>query len=135
MSFVKRDVGAGQRAPVARGALMDCQVRALVTAFAMEYADAWDLLYKMQGEHRRCSFGLVDDLTSNDPRLHVVRPIAFPAERGKPRMTGVQFCKLYPEGHFILRMAHHVAAVVDGKLYDSWDSSRKCVYSAWEVRP
>ena len=128
--FVKRDVGIGRR-----GDLHDCQVRALVTALGLEYDAAWELLYTMQGERRRCSFGLVNDLILNDTRLHVVRLILFPAVRGKPRMNGMEFCKLHPAGNFILRMAHHVAAVVDGKLYDSWDSTRRCVYAAWEVRP
>jgi hypothetical protein len=89
----------------------------------------------MQGEKRQCSFGLVDDLGLRDSRLHVVESYVFPAVRGHQRMDGVQFCKRYPKGHFILRMAHHVAAVVDGNLYDSWDSSRRCVYSAWKVQP
>ena len=129
--FIKRDVGIGCRGTDKQ----DCQVRALVTALGLDYSKAWELLYTMQGERRRCSFGLVDDLILNDARLDVVRSLAFPAARGKPRMDGVKFCELHPKGHFILRMAHHVAAVVDGKLYDSWDSSGKCVYSAWEVRP
>jgi hypothetical protein len=106
-----------------------------VTALDLDYQDAWTLLYTMQGERKRCSFGLVEDLELRDPRLHVVRALPFPAVRGKPRMTGSMFCDRYKMGHFILRMAHHVAAVVDGRLYDSWDSTRRCVYSAWEVQP
>lgn len=31
------------------------------------------------------------------------------------------------------RMAHHVAGVKEGVLYDTWDSSSKCVYRAWEI--
>jgi hypothetical protein len=130
--FVKRDVGIGHRAP---GKAVDCQVRALVVALEMDYNDAWHLLYTMQGERRWCSFGLVEDLKSRDSRLHVVRALSFPAVRGKPRMTGAMFCDRYKTGHFILRMAHHMAAVVGGKLYDSWDSTRKCIYTAWEVKP
>ena len=129
--FIKRDVGLGHRGP---GKAVDCQVRALVTALGLEYDAAWELLYTMQGERRRCSFGLTQELALFDSRLHVIRAFAFPASRGEPRMNAVRFCKQHPKGHFILRMAHHVAAVVDGKLYDSWDSSRRCVYSVWEVR-
>lgn len=129
--FVKHDAGLGRRGSDKN----DCQVRAMVTALGFNYLHAWGLLYAMQGEQRRCSFGLVDALASSDSRLHVVRSLAFPAVRGRQRMDGVQFCKLHPKGRFIVRMAHHVAAVVDGKLYDSWDSSSKCVYSAWEVQP
>ena len=133
--FVKQDVGIGHRGPeTRRGALGDCQVRALVTALGLDYSGAYELLYAMQGERKRCSFGLVEDLEARDSRLHVIRALPFPAVRGEPRMTGVEFCRRYSNGHFILRMAHHVAAVVDGNLYDSWDSTRRCVYSAWEVQ-
>lgn len=129
--FVKRDVGIGHRGSDKN----DCQVRSLVVALGLDYLDAWNLLYRMQGESQRCSFGLTEELASFDHRLHVIRAFAFPAVRGEPRMSGVQFCKTHPQGSFILRMAHHVAAVVDGRLYDSFDSSRRCVYAAWEVRP
>ena len=128
--FVKRDVGIGRR-----GDPHDCQVRTLVVALGLDYSAAWELLYTMQGEYKRCSFGLVEDLKLHDSRLHIVESYVFPAVRGKTRMNGVEFCKLHPKGNFILRMAHHVAAVVDGKLYDSWDSTRRCVYAAWEVKP
>lgn len=129
--FVKRDVGIGRRSLDKN----DCQVRVLVVALGMDYNEAWELLYTMQGERRRCSFGLTTELALFDSRLRVIQAFAFQAVRGKPRMDGGRFCKNHPKGNFILRMAHHVAAVVNGKLYDNWDSSRKCVYSAWEVRP
>jgi hypothetical protein len=129
--FVKRDVGLGRRGMDKQ----DCQVRALVTALGLDYSAAWKLLYTMQEERRRCSFGLVDDLALNDVRLRVVQTLALPAVRGELRMNGQKFCRLHKVGNYILRMAHHVAAVVDGNLYDSWDSSRRCVYGAWEVRP
>ena len=131
-NFVKYDAGIGKRSASESG---DCQVRALSTTLGLTYEAAWSLLYTMQGEHKRCSFGLVKDLALFDPRLHVVLAHGFQAVRGKPRMNGMEFCKLHPAGNVILRMAHHVAAVVDGKLYDSWDSTRRCVYAAWEVRP
>lgn len=108
-------------------------MRALATARGMVYANAWDLLYTLQGEQRRCSFPLVESLNASDERLGVVRAIPFPARAGKARMTGADFCKRYPTGRFLLRLAHHVVAVVDGKAYDTWDSTGKCVYTAWEV--
>jgi hypothetical protein len=111
----------------------DCQVRALCTSRNCSYAEAWDLLYRIQGEQRTCDFKLVESLNAGDPRLGPTNKIAFPAVKRTARMTAEQFCSLYPKGRYILRMAHHVAAVVDGKLYDTWNSSRKCVYTAWEV--
>lgn len=34
-------------------------------------------------------------------------------------------------GTAIVRMAHHYAAVIDGVLLDTWDSSAKMVYGYW----
>src|SRR4029078_9454750 len=73
------DEGNGLRALRARG--KDCQPRALATALGTGYAAAWDLLYRMQGQRRACSFTLVDDLRIKDPRLGVVRELEI-AKRG-----------------------------------------------------
>lgn len=131
MSFRKFDAGVVDRP---KGApTQDCQVRALTTARGIAYNDAWKILYEIQGELRRCAFSLVESLTAKDPRLGPVTTLPFPAVKGKARMTAEVFCKKYPRGRYILRMAHHVAAVKDGVLYDTADTSRCCVYTAWEV--
>lgn len=62
------------------------------------------------------------------------RKLSFPAEFGLPRMNGKNFVLNYPKGIYVLRMARHLATVKDGKLLDTWDSSNKCVYNAWEVK-
>lgn len=62
------------------------------------------------------------------------RHILFPSEKGKSRMNGERFCNQFPKGKFLLHMAHHVAAVVDGTIYDIFDCSQKCVYEVWEVK-
>ena len=49
-------------------------------------------------------------------------------------MNGKRFCRKYPKGKYLLRMAGHVTACVDGVIYDTWDCSGKCVYVAWEVK-
>lgn len=111
----------------------DCQVRALSTARGISYEQAWNLLYLMQGERRTCELPLVKALADMDERLGVVEMMSFPAKRGRKRMNGLRFCERYPEGRFILKMAGHVAAVVDGKLFDTWNSLDKCVYRAWRI--
>ena len=37
--------------------------------------------------------------------------------------TAEDFCREHPEGTYVLAFGGHVATVVDGVLYDSWDSS------------
>jgi hypothetical protein len=131
--FQRFDAGALSRPR--GGDKLDCQVRALTSARGINYDEAWDLLYKMQGERRHCGFMLVESLNAGDGRLGVIRKLDFPAVKNKKRMTATQFCKEHPRGRYILRMSHHVAAVKDGILLDTFDSSHKCVYTAWEVAP
>lgn len=41
------------------------------------------------------------------------------------------FCKDNPEGVFVLKSENHVATVVNGKVYDSWDSEMKVPIYYW----
>ena len=54
--------------------------------------------------------------------------------KGKPRMTPAAFVKKYPAGRYVLSLAHHVVAVRDGVVIDTWDCTKKCVYKAWEIK-
>lgn len=110
----------------------DCQVRALVTAGNYNYHEAWDILYTLQGKYRSIGFTIKQYLDGGE--LNVVRRLSFPAKRGRSRMTPAEFSKTFTKGRYILRMAHHVAACVDGTVIDKWDCTRKCVYCAWEIR-
>lgn len=49
--------------------------------------------------------------------------------------TAEDFCRDNPEGTFVLAFGNHVATVVNGDLYDSWDSSHEVpiYYFAKEV--
>lgn len=38
-------------------------------------------------------------------------------------MTAQGFCEQHPKGTYVLVFSGHVATVVDGDIYDSWDSS------------
>jgi hypothetical protein len=136
MCWVKYDAGEGHRArPAAE--VGDCTVRALAVARAMSYGQAWQQLYAIQGEDAATAFDLPRWLCTYPDRFGVLaaRGLSFPALRRQPRMTAMTFCRIYPTGRFILQMAHHVAAVVDGQLFDTWNSSSRCGYRAWEVAP
>ena len=36
-------------------------------------------------------------------------------------MTAKEFALTHPNGTYILRLAHHLSAIVDGKIRDTWD--------------
>jgi len=124
------DAGKGNRS---KGDIGDCQVRALHTASGLTYSQAWDALYALQGKYRTSGFRLTSYLDNGE--LGVVRRLSFPAKSGTSRMTAVQFVKKYPKGNFILHQAHHVVAVENGVVFDSFDCTQRCVYAAWEVKP
>lgn len=45
--------------------------------------------------------------------------------------TAEQFCKDHQKGTYVLGFGGHVATVVDGDLYDSWNSSREIPQFYW----
>ena len=62
-----------------------------------------------------------------------MKKLSFPAESGKARMNGDRFTREYPKGRYILNMAGHWTACIDGKIYDIWDCREKCVYTAYQM--
>ena len=53
-------------------------------------------------------------------------------KKGSKRPTVDSFTKEHKEGTYLLRVAHHCVAVVDGIYYDTWDSGDCCLYGYWE---
>lgn len=45
--------------------------------------------------------------------------------------TARDFCEEHPHGTYVLSFGGHVATVVDGDLYDSWDSSMEIPQYVW----
>lgn len=45
--------------------------------------------------------------------------------------TVADFCADHPEGVFVLGLGGHVATVIDGHVYDSWDSSNEIPQYYW----
>lgn len=44
------------------------------------------------------------------------------------------FCKDNPKGIYVLGFGGHVATVIDGNLYDSWDSSKEIPIYMWYLK-
>lgn len=45
--------------------------------------------------------------------------------------TAEDFCRDHPHGTFVLGFGGHVATVIDGDLYDTWDSSQEVPQFYW----
>ena len=113
----------------------DCVKRAISKAANMDYME----VQRELNRHKKVT-GCANYYDHNHGTHyieHVLRGVkmSFPAVKGKPRMNGERFCKAYPKGHYILSMAGHLSCCIDGVIYDTWDCSDKCVYTAYKVTP
>lgn len=107
----------------------DCGIRAVAIACDMPYQDARKLLkeYAQRGKQgsRMISKGVYKEDMDAALRSLGWRWVKAPTFEGrKARYSDIP-------GTAIVRMAKHYAAVIDGVLYDSWDSSTKMVYGYW----
>ena len=53
-------------------------------------------------------------------------------KKGTKRPTVESFTKAHKHGTYILRVAHHLVASVDGMYFDTWNSGSKSLYGYWE---
>ncbi len=131
LSFCHTDAGrAESRRPKQRN---DCTVRALASVMAWPYDQAYDLV-AAAGRKSGKPFRMAPKtyLPQKDLPFTTICHI-FPAKAGESRMALGRFCAEHPDGRFIVRVAKHVVAVINGIAYDegSLDENR-CVYRAWE---
>ena len=107
----------------------DCGIRAVAIATGLTYDEARTLLkyHSKKGKmgSAAISRGIYkEDMTSALATLGWVWNSAPKFVGRKARYSDI-------EGKAILRMAKHYSTVIDGTLFDSWDSSHKMVYGYW----
>lgn len=109
--------------------LSDCFIRAIALAENETYESVeLKLLNRLiKVGYRYCFTNETDYLNEKYPHQ------SFPAVKGVSRVTGKDFAKSNPSGRYVLRMAHHLTACIDGKIYDTWDCTDKTVYTAWKI--
>ena len=108
--------------PVARN-VGDCSVRAIAKALDI----TWEQAYALTAAN---GFAMGDMPSADSVWGAVLRQRGF-RRKAIPDTchdcyTAEAFCEDNPKGVFVLAFGGHVATVVDGDLYDSWDSSQ-CV--------
>lgn len=109
--------------------LGDCCVRAIAAAEKVTYETAEKELL----EHlTKIGFGYfskvdVDYLSENYEKK------SFAAVKGQPRMNGKTFAESHKVGRYVLKMAHHLTACINGVILDTWDCTDCAVYSCWKV--
>jgi len=119
----------------------DCGPRALALATGVSYDECAEALTEDGGFACTRRGGTYMEqffhaLHWNETTFHGWRFewISFPATAGMRRMNAYKFCDEYNSGRYILNMARHVVAVVDGVIYDTFHPRPDaCVYGAWKL--
>ena len=109
----------------------DCAIRAVSVALGITWEEAYALVAV-------AGFSMGDMPSSNSVWGAVLRQHGFyrsAIEDGCPDCyTAEDFTRDHPVGVFVLGFGNHVATVVDGVLYDSWDSSQEIPQYYWGKR-
>lgn len=106
----------------------DCAVRAIARALHISWEDAYMLI-------SRAGLDMGDMPSSDSVWGAVLRQNGF-YRKTIPNTcpmcyTAGDFAKDHPYGTFVLGFGGHVATVVNGNLYDSWDSSNEVPQYYW----
>ena len=106
----------------------DCAVRAVSKALNIDWETAYLMIAK-------AGFAMGDMPSSDSVWGAVLRQNGF-YRKSIPNScpdcyTADDFCQDNPKGIYVLGFGGHVATVVDGNLYDSWDSSQLFPVYVW----
>lgn len=112
----------------------DCVKRAITKATGMDYMEVQRELNRYKKVTGADAFNCKTNYKPYIEKVLKGKKISFPAKKGFNRMDGYHFANRYPKGKFILSMAGHLTACIDGVIYDTWDCREKCVYTAWEIK-
>ena len=110
------------------GRVGDCSIRAISKALDISWEEAYTRL-SLNGY-------LMGDLPNSDIVWgSVLRSEGFTREvvpNTCPECYTVKdFCIDHPKGIFVIKSDNHVATVVNGMLYDSWNSEKKIPIYYW----
>lgn len=106
----------------------DCAVRAISKALSIDWETAYELIASN-------GYAMGDMPSSDSVWGSVLRQNGF-YRKSIPNYcpdcyTVKEFCRDNPKGIFVLAFGGHVATVVDGDLYDSWNSLNEIPIYVW----
>ncbi len=105
----------------------DCVIRALTKALDLEWLQVFDELHPISREFqipfncRPCYEKYLSEVKHFE--YHGISN-----RKGVKRPTVREFAKSHKTGKYVLRVAHHLVAVVDGVYWDTWDCCHKSLY-------
>ena len=109
----------------------DCTVRALANAISCLWLDAFDFLMVKA----RADYSVPED--GPGFRKWLVEGGAIwnhcKAVKGKKRMTVLQFAETHPKGRYVVTIAGHETAVVDGVILDAYNCGAHAVVGYFDM--
>ena len=111
----------------------DCVKRAITKATGIDYMEVSRELNRLKKVTRTPKFNERRNCNKYVETILGGKKLSFQAIMGQPRMIGKTFSEKYNKGSYILNMAGHWSCCVDGVIYDTWDCSGKCVYTAYDM--
>ena len=109
----------------------DCVIRAFTKVLDMEWVAVFDEMVPVARE--------VQTMPNNRPAYEKYLQMkglmykGISNKKGTTRPTVKEFASKHKTGRYVLRVANHLVACVDGVYYDTWDSGYKSMYGYWEV--
>ena len=106
----------------------DCAVRAVAKALGI----SWERAYAMLALN---GFLMGDMPSSNSVWGALLRQNGFKARTIPDSFpecyTAADFAADHPDGVYVLGFGNHVATIVNGDIYDAWDSSNEIPQYVW----
>lgn len=126
--FQTHDAGRSQsKRPKQR---QDCVIRAIAIAEERPYDQIFDTF---SDGGRKNNTGTPKKLWKL--YLHAFQRIAFPARAGLARVNLARFTEENPKGRYVLQMAGHLTACIDGVIHDTEPPRESgCVYACWKIK-
>ena len=112
----------------------DCQIRALAKVLNKTWLEGFDLITPICREQQVMDIFSCDLKKTKEALQRIgLEYTGVSNKRGTKRPTVDSFAKTHKVGRYIVSVAHHVVAVVDGKYYDTWDSGDCCLYGYYQL--
>ncbi len=130
---------------LAKSETNDCVVRAIASAFDLEYNKAHQWVAKtFNRKPKKGTFGFpigMNRMSDNNTRFNYKRTKTIDAKYlttngGKSKMTVGTFAKEYNSGTYIIRVTRHAFTIKDGHVIGNPDdatSLRKIIKNAWKI--
>ena len=123
------ETDGGRAAAGFKGRTGDCGVRAMAVALGLDYKACYQELAQAHKERtgkKTARNGIYKETFSEVLSRHGW--VWHPAPKFDGRKARASDM---PKGKVIVRMSKHFAAVIDGTVHDSWNSTHKMVYGFW----